>query len=173
MHLRGIGICALGSVGADTKCTQKLKRILRIYKSASTVVSIVQPRSQPIDVPCELLQWVDHESYSEQKTLELVQFLSEEAEPADLLRAIKVWTSKVTVGVEILPILQTVIRRAAADANCSELSGSLRRLRLARHLLKRNMSDDGYAVHGGIDDEDKPVHKIWKRMSSGIVPAFK
>ena len=188
--MRDIAANALESYDANLSVSaRKLKRILRIYRAASSSSSPVVVRDL-LDVPNELLQWLILQSRSttnaEEKTVRLLRFLADEATPSDVLEAAQAWTaeSEMDARVEmILTVLQTLLRRAAAgEPRSHELSGALFRLRQARVQLLDSIAENDHrtaeqqaATHGLRldDDQQQPEMNIWKRMSVGMVAVLK
>jgi len=180
-HIREIGMDALSSYEMDQLASaRKLKRVLRIYRSAASNTSPVV--GDLLNVAGELLKWIQLQSSSpcdpEGKTLlQLLRFLAEEATPSDVLEATQAWTSSTEMDakIEILPILQMLLRRGATTQSRGfELSGALFRLRRARVGLQSGVDESGQETGSAQQDKDQQLEpNIWKRMSSGMVAVLK
>jgi len=116
--LRDIAGYSLEAYDTDRSASErKLKRILRIYRAASSssACSVVRER---LDVSYELHLWLLRQSRSskdpEEKTIWLLRFLADEATPIHVLEAAHIWTveSELVVRIEmLLRVLQTLLRR--------------------------------------------------------------
>jgi len=190
-YLREISIGAVGSFESDnSESVRKLKRVLRIYRSAVPATSSLSPPpvvSKLLDVPNELLMWLQKAAdASKKKTLRLLRFLAEEAMPSAVLEAVQVWTGSSAPSeveaVEILPLLHTLLGRGANEPRTSiELSGALLRLKQARLRLKNlgvtqdslASNQEGASEEGGASSSTLDGQQIWKSMSTGMVPILK
>lgn len=160
---------------------RKLKRALRIYHMAS--------RSCLDDsyVPNELLRWVQYLSrfWGRRRTLHLVRFLADEADPNHVLAATHAWTAATNnsgdpgpagaFDVELLSVLQTLLIRAAQRStvgSTNELSGALSKLRRTRERLMQGDTEESSYVTSK-ESELLPVSNIWARMATGMVPVLK
>jgi hypothetical protein len=147
-----------------------LKRILRLFRKATTGSST--EARQSLNVPLELLKLLDHKAsqsnsnagFAEVKRL--IEFLADEAMPNHILEALVLWSKLTVTDIDIFPILQTILRRAAHAAMNSELSGSLLRLRRARLFLNDSKTTTE-------TDDDDASESIWKRMSNGMLTVAK
>jgi hypothetical protein len=162
---------------------RKLKRTLRIYQTAS------RSCLDELYVPRELLRWIRHLSKvgGRRRTLALVRFLADEANPRHVLEATHAWTASARGGnsrtntldsfeIELLPVLQTVLIRAAQPSISSgvydEFSGVLSKLRRTRQRLQHR--DEGDDLTEGSDrSELGPPPNIWARMETGTLPVLK
>jgi hypothetical protein len=162
---------------------RKLKRTLRIYQTAS------RSCLDELYVPRELLRWIRHLSKvgGRRRTLALVRFLADEANPRHVLEATHAWTASARGGnsrtntldsfeIELLPVLQTVLIRAAQPSISSgvydEFSGVLSKLRRTRQRLQhRDEGDD--PTEGSDRSELGPPPNIWARMETGTLPVLK
>lgn len=123
-----------------------------------------------LDVPKELLGWLQHQSATtegrSERTLRILNFIAEEAFPADVFETVKLWSEDSDADLEtaIIPLLRTVLRRAAFLPSSNELSGALMRLRLSRQQQEQQ--------NATVQEEDD--HRgIWKRMSTGMLTIAK
>lgn len=156
----------------ESPASRKLRRSLRVYQIASSRAH--KGFGIDLDVPSELLRWIRHVGATKRpraRTLQLVRFLAGEAHPEHLLEAIRAWTesSAPYFERELIPVLQTVLRRAASKQVTVEFSGSLSKLRRARQQLHRYEDDASNEEH----QNEVPEPHIWSRMSSGMIPVFK
>lgn len=165
---------------------RKLKRTLRIYQTAS------RSCLDELYVPRELLRWIKHLSKvgGRRRTLSLVRFLADEATPTHVLEATHAWTAAARGGnnrsnagdsfeIELLPVLQTVLVRAAQPSISSgaydEFSGVLSRLRRTRQRLQqREETEEGVVAPEGSERSVLlPSPNIWARMENGTLPVLK
>lgn len=146
---------------------RRLKRVLRLYGIAKKL----SPSGDLLDVAEEILLWIETESNSptdsESQTQQLLRFLAEEAAPSDLLQAMQLWTShlKSALTVHIVPVLQSVLRKATDHPISNEFSGALLRVRRAR----LRMDLDSPPVKSTSHETEKTETSIWKRMAGGMV----
>jgi hypothetical protein len=159
---------------------RKLKRALRIYQTASK--SCLEEGY----IPKELLRWIRHLSRigGRRRTLQLVRFLADEADPNHVLVATQEWTLPVSGSsprfpnsfeVELLPVLQTVLVRAAqrsAAGPANELSGALSKLRRTRQQLHQ-IDDEDSVDAASWESELLLAPNIWSRMATGMLPVLK
>lgn len=176
--LREIGASALD---ADRKDQQKqsarvLKRIIRLYRKTSTKTTVAA--GQMIDVADELLQLLEHKrnrSPFRSNPNDLIDFLADEANPSDILKALSIWTSPPDTTMEAIPVLQTLLCRGAHASISSELSGALLSLKRARlRIREENNTELRSSTRSKDPDVDKvPDQSIWKKMSNGMVVVAK
>jgi hypothetical protein len=169
-YIRIIDIAALNIAPDDrdyAAASERLRKILSIYKSAAFLVGDV------CNLPEELYRWISHLSFSSQRMLELIHFLSQsdEAAPADLLSAFLLWTESFNPPTtsSILPSIRTILSRAANDSMGCELSSSLLQLRRARHQFTADKSD----TVAGNDNSTSSGPSIWSRMACGKIKIAK
>lgn len=163
---------------------RKLKRTLRIYQTAS------RSCLDELYVPRELLRWIRHLSKvgGRRRTLALVRFLADEANPTHVLEATHAWTAAARSGnsrfnsgdlfeIELLPVLQTVLVRAAQPSISAgaydEFSGVLSKLRRTRQRLQQR-EEEGNSPSNDLEHTDfVPSPNIWARMETGTLPVLK
>jgi len=148
---------------------RKLKRILRIYRAAYHME--LPGLSDLIQTPRELLHWIEHLSMSASdsygRVVQLIYFLAEEATPVDVLEALMIWrSSESNFDLEMVQILQILLRREADINRNSELSATLIRVRQAR--LRSDYFHEYAETSEGSDDGTESGATIWKNMSNGL-----
>lgn len=101
-----------------------------------------------------------------------LQFLSEEAQPLDLLTALTKHQPSPDFQPEIVSILHTILSRGTADAN--ELSSSLLQIQQARQQIKElkvpQVVSEGQL---SIDSDHSAKQTIWKLVEIGMVEVEK
>lgn len=141
-----------------------LRRILKLYSKPAF--------RETFEVDDELLRWMEHQdgetelSGDRQELLELVNFLAEEADPADVLKTLARSKLVESSRQELLPILRSVLSRGASAG--SELSAALLYIKMARQRLGRapaTVSDS----HFSVASDDSGGGSIWQGMASGVV----
>ncbi len=148
-----------------------LKSVLRAYRSAS--LSPSPNAREAVNIPNELARWVEHRGHASDDpqvaTMETFRFLAANARPDDVMATARALaaSSKLPPDMDILPVLQVVLRRGLHLSDASELSGALVRLRRARTRVQPTGSQQD-----AIDEvSPQPSNQIWKRMSEGKLPA--
>lgn len=164
--LRSISLGAIG-LQKDTviSSASSLRRVLRIYQKAEESSSpLLQGK---LDVPSELLKWIEYQHATSggmrKGSLELIQFLADEAVPADVLTAIQLRMTSCDFTVEtleILPVLRATLSRAATSSAGGELTGALLRMKHARDRLDGNV-DNSIGM------------SLWEQMSNGFLNVSK
>jgi hypothetical protein len=98
--------------------------------------------------------------------LTLIDFLSKESAPGDVLRALVIWSSSHKVGDAMFARLDALLRRGVQVALKSELSGSLLRL---RHARRTYTDDNRLALSSEQGDVSKTSVGIWRQMAIGAL----
>lgn len=145
----------------DNKSSMKyMRRVIHIFSKSSF--------RKLVNVPLEILFFIRHTAGTatsslafDSKTLEFIQFLTEEVIPDDLLQALIIAETSPTLRPELLPILHRVLARGTSMG--SELSASLLRIKRARQKLARVI--DGPKV----DSETVTACGVWAGMAEGTV----
>jgi hypothetical protein len=169
-ELRIVGLNAVDAEeGSRQSAAKFLRRILRLYSKTSF--------RRFVDVPAELVRLVEHSAgetmtniMANKKALELIQFLSEEATPRDMLNALAIIDPSASFQHELLPVLNKILARGAATG--SELSASLLRIKRARlRLGQLSPVDTKSDRHPSTDDDDDRSSKlsVWKSMAMGML----
>jgi len=174
---RTIGCGAIESFRVNDSTGQRtLKRILRLFQRAHGMGSDSDP--WVVDAPKEIVGFLNHaaESFGEherQRLIALVEFLSREAVPKELLLALVQWSSTETkLGADLYHVLRTALQRGASDNdNVVELSNALRRVRQARVSL---LSDVPEVKENKTHVDNKTSSAgLWKKMSRGALSLAK
>ena len=150
-----------------------LRRILRLYSKPSFRLAY--------SVHEELLGLLDYvsnggaDSGGTHPAVQLhgfLQFLSEEAQPVDLLTALAEHHPSPEFQPEVISILHTILIRGTVDA--TELSSSLLHIQQARQQIKElkvpQVVSDGQL---SIDSDHSVKQSIWKAASIGMVEVEK
>lgn len=168
-ELRRIGDSCVGSslTGmSKVNANRMLRRILRLYSKESfrgefnvhdevhRLVSVVVNEQKTEDVT------------SDPQTLEIVQFLGDEANPGDVLTAIGRTASNPLHQPEMIPLLHTILSRGASSA--TELSSSLLRIQQARQE-RTDLPMVRSVGQLSEDSECSAKQSVWKSMSIGMV----
>jgi hypothetical protein len=139
-----------------------LRRIIRLYSKASF--------RKFVDVPTEMLLLVQHKAGNSTATmtcnpflLEFIQFLTEEAIPGDILKALLLLNECPIHQPELLPMLRKVLKRGAELG--SEVSSSLLRIRQARKRLDHSDHTTSLVT----DVILAPGRSIWTCMATGTL----
>jgi hypothetical protein len=98
--------------------------------------------------------------------LTLIDFLSKESAPGDVLRALVIWSSSHEVGDAMFARLDALLCRGVQVALKSELSGSLLRL---RHARRTYTDGNRLALSSEQGDMSKTSVGIWRQMSIGAL----
>ena len=172
-YVREIGLKAINAEEKDRHTsTRTLKRIIRILQKAAATPS--DAASRLVDVPLEMHTWLKHKADKDpanpQSHFELIEFLAQEALPANVLKTLSLWTEGVNMDRDAFPVLRTILQRAAHASMSSELSGSLLRLRRAR--LRLNADTEVQALSEDVDDR-VAGQILWKSMSNGMLTVEK
>jgi hypothetical protein len=101
---------------------------------------------------------------SDPYVVDLLRFFAEEAVPGDILRAFSMVDVIKGNLPELVPLLHTILSRAASTSN--ELSASLLRIKRARLSLKHKENTGGNETT--ISPDGEPCNEsIWKSMTIG------
>ena len=155
--------------------TRSMKRILKLFRKASQSPSAVA--RETFDVPLELLSFVrlnlpkqTHMEGFLPEQLDLIRFLADCAESNDLLQALARMRELSGYHPSVLPIVRTLLRRAAHESVSSELSVALMKVKHARmdmeeHIEGNRSLDESPAV--------APSTMIWEKMAHGMITITK
>lgn len=172
-NIRSIGLQSLDMKGSSS-CARVMKRILKLFRRAAQSPSPTV--RETFDIPQELLSLIEHIS-PDQNTdkefspdqLEIINFFAESAEPEDLLIALGCSSLMTGFHPEILPIVQTILRRAAHESGSSELSVALLKVKHARMDIEDKIETKG----GLIEDRTQGSCTIWQNMSNAMITIAK
>ena len=154
---------------------RSMKRILKLFQKASQSNSAAA--RETFDVPMELLSFIrlnlpegtQVEGFLPEQR-DLLQFLADFAEPNDLLQALARMEGLSGYIPSVLPIVRTLLRRAAHESVSSELSVALMKVKYARMDM-----EDG--IEGSRNLEGSPgvvpSTTIWQMMSHGMITITK
>lgn len=137
-----------------------IRRIIHIFSKPSF--------RKLVNVPKEILLLIRYKAGSathglmfDPKSLEFIQFLTEEVIPDDLLQALIIAETSPICRPELLPILCRVLARGMLLG--SELSASLLRIKRARQRLEQ--TNDSPIIN----NELLPTRGIWARVADGTL----
>jgi hypothetical protein len=170
-RIGGISVVASSYALEETKGFQTLRRVLKLFEKMASNDSLICRRS--IIVADELFtllqQWkIQTESNGDDpKMFVLVDFvIKESTRPADVIRALILWSSSNQFGDSLLPRLEDLLCRGIHFSTLSgELSGTLLRLKHARTMFKELASIP-------VDQQEKKMKSsttrgIWESMATG------
>jgi len=174
-HLRTIGRRSLKI--NEPVAARSIRRILKLFRK--TTLSRSRALRETFNVPSELLRFIrynllvrDDKEMVAPGDLELIEFFAEEAIPDDLLRALANLDELAGDEHNILPVIQTILCRAAHESDSSEMSVALMRVKHARMDMEQNIESKP-SVEVSDSSPGVPCHTIWHSMSLGMLTIAK
>jgi hypothetical protein len=159
----------------ESAAARSMKRILKLFRKAAHSHS--EAAHATFNAPLELLRFIrgnlsptNQGGLMLSEELELIKFFASEAAPNDLLQALICLKEFSGYQAEVLPIVRTLLQRAAHESVSSEMSVALMKVKLARmeieeqNIENKPMFDDTEAI---------PSQTIWQSMAHGMITIAK